>query len=136
MPFPIKPPAGQAIAVAYLAEVVPHLNPSTRFRSDLGDAGSPQIVLTQNGMDRDPAAPVIFEARLIVEAYAGDDEVATEDVAREAYLALSRLTARDAAGWWVQRVDEVAGLSSYPDAARELPRWQFTVAIRARGTDE
>ena len=135
MPFPILPPAGQAIAVAYLTETSPQLNPSTHFRTDL-PPGSAQLVLTQNGMDRDPAAPVIFEARLIVEAYAGDDEVATEDAARTAYLALSRLAHRTVAGWWVQRTDEVAGLAAYPDVARELPRWQFTVAIRARGTDE
>lgn len=120
--------------VAYLTETVPHLNPSTRFRPDI-PADAQQVVLTQNGMDRDPDAPVIFEARLLVEVYAGDDEVAVEDAAREAYHALSSLTHRSVAGWWVQRVDEVAGLAAYPDVARQLPRWQFTVAARVRGTD-
>lgn len=130
MPFPIMPPAGQAIAFTYLQEVASDLAPATKYRTN----AYPQVVLTQNGMTRDPDAPVIFEARVLVEVYGGTDEVATEDHARRAYAMFSALSSRDVSEWWVQRVDEVTGLASYPDVARQLPRWTFTVGIRARGT--
>ncbi len=132
MPFPIRPPAGTAVAVAYLRER--GFNAASKYR----DGQDRQVVVTHNGSDRDVAAPIVFEARLMLECYA-PDAVAAEDLALDTYAAVSALSHRwvttlDGRKWWVQRADEVAGPIDYPDVTRQAPRWQWVAALRVVGT--
>lgn len=132
MPFPIRPPAGTAVAVAFLRER--GFPAASKYRDGLPS----QVVVTHNGSDRDVAAPIVFEARLMLECYAPDD-VAAEDLALDTYAALSGLahqwvTTLDGITYWVQRAGEVAGPIDYPDVVRQAPRWQWVASLRIVGT--